>query len=114
MPIGYLSRISHTFIYELSSFCTGKASDWIVRSQFSSLTVYFHISLPQVFFPLVIELSLSEQSGPSVILSGLLGMGQGAYRSCLLCLFAWKGLCVPLCVYIQSYVCCECPAVHFT
>lgn len=44
MPIGYLSRISHTFMYELGSFACGRRSDWIVRSQFSSLTVHFHFS----------------------------------------------------------------------
>lgn len=47
MPIGYLFRISHTFIYELSPFCPGRGSDWIVRSQFSSLTVHLpHFTRP--------------------------------------------------------------------
>lgn len=32
MPIGYLSRISHTFIYELNPFRPLEESDWIVRS----------------------------------------------------------------------------------
>lgn len=36
MPIGYLSRISHTFIYELSPSCPREESDWIVRSPASS------------------------------------------------------------------------------
>lgn len=35
MPIGYLSRISHTFMHEPGSLGCGRRSDWIVRSQFS-------------------------------------------------------------------------------
>lgn len=76
MPIGYLSRISHTFIYELNPFRPREESDWIVRSP--------------CFLP---SLNASEVSTLSLLKPvHLLGRELGAYHLCG-CLFACRGLC---------------------
>ena len=119
VPIGYLSRLSHTFIYELGPALSGEGSDWIVRFQFSSITA--HLISTCDFLPLSSNRgerrsqSKRCRSVPtSIALSSLEDrpdIQQRAYRlyGCVCLFHSWAF--VSICVH--TYVCCEDPMAYF-
>lgn len=99
-------------------------SDWIVRSQFFSLTVHRISTFDSCFllwssnwgesWKLSNRLKTVHFLSPSGRLHTCLAMDKEVIGCVYVFIFVRNGLCVHMCVYIWTYVCCEDSMAYFT